>query len=132
MIQYEGKTLLTTQEACTVLNRSMEALRQMIYRNRFSKHKIGSRIYLDNDEVISFHPKKAGLPSFEKLNGDAKHEKFFTFTHVQTLLNYTPNYLKALIKSGKLIGYCTADNQILIPKKSLDKFMGVFNEAEDL
>lgn len=132
MIQYEGKTLLTTQEACTVLNRSMEALRQMIYRNRFKKHKIGSRIYLDNDEVLTFHPRKAGLPSFEKLNGIAQHEKFYTLHEVQSLLNYTPNYLKTLIKAGKLDGCCTADNQILIPKKSLDKFIGVFNEAEDL
>jgi len=132
MIQYEGKTLLTTQEACTVLNRSMEALRQMIYRGRFSKQKIGSRIYLDNAEIMTFHSRKAGFPSFEELGDLSQHEKFYTLIEVQSLLNYTPNYLKTLIKSGRLEGYCTADNQILIPKKSLDKFMGVFNEAEDL
>ena len=85
-----------------------------------------------NLEVMKFHSNKSGLPSFESLNDLSKHEKFYTLIEVQTLLNYTPNYLKTLIKSRRLDGYCTADNQILIPKKSLDKFMGVFNEAEDL
>ena len=132
MIQWEGKTLLTTQEACTILNQSMEALRQLIYRGRFTGRKIGARLYLDNDEVLTFYPCKAGLPSFEKLNGSSQGEKFYTLIEVQTLLNYTPNYLKTLIKADKLIGYCTADNQILIPKNSLDKFLGVFNEADDL
>ena len=69
MIQYEDKTLLTTNEACSVLNRSMEALRQMIYRKKFTMKKIGHRIYLDNDEVMTHYARKMKLPSFESLNG---------------------------------------------------------------
>ena len=131
MIQHNGKTLLTTEAACGVLNRSMEALRQMLYRKRLGKHKIGNRIYLFSDEISNFLPKKKGYPKFDPLD-HPEDEIFYSFTHVLGLLNYTAPYLKTLIKIGKLVGYCTADGQILIPKSSLDNYMGVFNEAEDL
>lgn len=131
MIQYEDKTWLTTQEACSVLNRSMEALRQMIYRKKFTMKKIGSRIYLDNIEVMAYFPKKMGLPSFETLD-NPEDEKYFTLDHVIGLLNYSRVYLKTLIKNGKLKAYCTADGQFLIPKQSLDNYMGVSDNADDI
>lgn len=130
MIQYEGKTFLTTQEACNVLNRSMEALRQMIYRKKFTMKKIGARIYLDNDEVMTYFSKKLELPAFEEDNEN--YEEIVPFPKVQGMLNYSRVYLRTLIKNGKMKAYCTADGQILISKQSLDNYMGVVDDAQDI
>lgn len=132
MLQHNNRTLLTTQEACSMLNHSVESLRQLIWRGRFKKHKIRSRIYLDHDEVCSFYSRKLKLPSFEDLDGDKRSEEFFSLEKVRAMVNYTPSYLRALIKKKELIAYATVDGQILIPKSSLDQFTGVYDEAFDI
>ena len=132
MIQHNGKTFLSASEACNILHRSMEALRQLVYRNRLKKYKIGNRIYLEQNEVMNFFSNKMNLPAFESLTDELAHETFYGFDHVRGLLNYTPAYLKLLIKRGKIAAYCTADGEIMIPKSSLDTYLGVFNEADDL
>ncbi len=131
MITYDGKTYLTTKEACQVMDKSIEALRQLIHRNRLNTRKIGARLYLDNAEVMDFFPLKYKLPPFETLDEELKNEEFFSFSHVQGIFQYTSAYLKNLIKNGKMIGYATSDGQILIPKSSLDKYMGVSDEGQD-
>lgn len=132
MIEYNGKTLLSTSEVCQVLDRSTDAVRQLIYRKKLPHTKIGSRLYFDTHMVHNFFPNKAGLPAFESLNGEKYKEEFYDLRFVRKTLNYTPGYLRGLVKKGALEGYCTAAGKILITKSSLDKFMGVYDESQDI
>jgi hypothetical protein len=110
----------------------MEALRQMIYRKKFEVKKIGNRVYLDNDEVMRHFARKSKLPAFEDVCLAYSNDRYISIEQIQGQLNYSHVHLKNLIKSGKLVGYCTADGQIVISKESLDKFMGVNSDAQDL
>jgi excisionase family DNA binding protein len=124
MLEYENKKYLTTKEAHQMLNRSMEALRQLIYRGRLTRHKIGSRIYLDHDEVVTYYAKRMGIKPYTGANGS----EVLTFNYVNDLLKYTPTYLRQLVKKDVLDGYCTPDGEILITKQSVEKYMGVYSD----
>ena len=130
MITYEGKTYLTTKEACRVMDRSIEALRQLIHRKRLNPQKIGSRLYLDNEEVMNYFPNKFNLPKFELIKPSEREDDYYSFEHVRGILNFTPTYLRCLIRNGKLKAFCTSDGQILVPKSSLDQFMGVTSNGD--
>lgn len=134
MIQYEGRTFLTMREAADIMGKPTDTLRQMIYRGNLSAdHKIEGRIYFDPVKVRSYYPKKRNLPAFEDLEPEQlQGEVFLAFDEVRGIIGYSRSHLINMIRKGRLVAYCTADDQILIAKSSLDALMGVNSDAASL
>jgi hypothetical protein len=122
MMTFQDKSYFTTKEVCEIWNRSMEAVRQKVFRKVIEVVKVGNRLYLDADQVNNYYPKKRGLPPLAEA---PKEDEFFTEEAMARSLSVSQNHLRQLIRQGKLKAYCDTDGKIYIPESSLGVYMGV-------
>jgi hypothetical protein len=133
MIQYEGKTLLSTKEVCETLNKTTEAVRQHIYRKNLIPTRVQRRLYFDLTQVNEFNARRMGLPALETCESFQNNtDSFFTVKFVADTLGVAISYLRTLIKKSKLQGYVSQDGALFIPKSSFDKYMGVSDVADTI
>lgn len=122
MITYNAKTFLTLQESSTVLNMTVDALRQRIARGVLTPIKISSRLCLDAETVANFHSQRTGLPRLETAK-EFNKEEFIAESEALRILGRSKYYLRPLIAKGKIKAFISSEGVRFIPKSALDKFI---------
>lgn len=116
-------THITFEKASELLDKSVHAVRQLVFRGQLKVHRIGYKTFLDLNSVLTYYARKKGLPSWEENIKKVSKRSFVAIDRASASLMVQNNYVVRLLLEKKLEGYVTAYGDVMISVESINAYL---------
>ena len=130
MDEQQKVDFIPIDKAAELLVKSPHSVRQLLLRNKLTRHNVGGRIFVDLNDVLSYHAVKKGLPSWEQNFSKIKDKSFVSLDQASTTLMVQQSYIVKLCQQEKLEGYVTVSGELFLAKDSINAYLRTLDHGQ--
>ena len=130
MDEQQKVDFIPIDKAAELLVKSPHSVRQLLMRNKLTRHMVGKNVFVDLNDVLSYHAVKKGLPSWEANYSKIKDKAFVSADQASTTLMVQPGYIQKLCQQEKLEGYVTVTGDLFVAKDSINAYLRTLDHGQ--